>query len=174
MTKEQILLEFHKYKDNKFTNYVSFIFLNLLFTFKESFYNSAENILTAIYADMVTLSNSPNCSCRGKVIKYVNHNFDQVFDFVHNWINTNNENTINKFFEFLFKEIDSQHIKNKYFANLDLKTKRIVGNVLIIEDEPTEYRKVIEYIQKENFEYKDFKLFNLTENDKKYLKFYFY
>jgi hypothetical protein len=174
MTKEQILLEFYKYKDNKFTNYVSFIFLNLLFTFKESFYKSAENILTAIYADMVTLSNSPNCSCRGKVIKYINHNSDQVFDFVHNWINTNNENTINKFFEFLFKEIDSQHIKNKYFANLDLKTKRIVGNVLIIEDEPTEYRKVIEYIQKESFEYKDFKLFNLIENDKKYLKFYFY
>jgi hypothetical protein len=174
MNKEQILIELKKYKESHFVNYITFVFLNLLTNFKEKFYTGAENIIPAIYAEMVTLSTSPNCSCRTKVIKYVDHNVDQIFDFIINWVNATEENIINEFFTFLLSEIDSQNIKARYFQNIDLKTKRMAGNVLIIEDDPIEYRKVIDFLQKENFEYKDFNLFSLIDGDKKYLKFYFY
>lgn len=174
MNKEQILTEIQKYKDAQFSNYITFVFLNLLSNFKEKFYFGAENIIPAIYAEMVTLSTSPNCTCRSKVIKYIDHNIDQIFNFILNWVNSMDENIISEFFTFLFNEIESQNIKAKYFRNIDLKTKRMAGNVLIIEDDPAEYRKVIDYLQKENFEYKDFNLFSLIDGDKKYLKFYFY
>lgn len=174
MNKEQILIEIKKYNTGEYSNYIAFIFLNLLTNFKEKFYTGSENIIPAIYSEMVTLSNSPNCSCRSKVIKYINHNLNQIFEFMINWINLTEESVISEFFDFLFKEIESQTIKARYFQHLDLKTKRMAGNVLVIEDDPVEYRKVIDYLQKENFEYKDFNLFSLIDGDKKYLKFYFY
>lgn len=174
MNKEQILVNLNQYKNPQFGSYIVFIFLNLLTNFKDKFYAGSENIIPAIYVEMVTLSNSPNCSCRSKVIKYINNNLDQIFEFMVNWINRTEESILSEFFDFLFNEIDSQNIKARYFQHLDLKTKRMAGNVLVIEDDPVEYRKVIDFLQKENFEYKDFNLFSLTDGDKKYLKFYFY
>ena len=175
MNKEQILIEIEKYNGGQYVNYIAFIFLNLITNFKERFYSGAENVMPEIFAEMVTLSNSPNCSCRSKVIHYFQDNALKGLEYIKNWIlKIPDENLNPEFFDFMFKEIETQDLKNKYFQNIDLKTKRMAGNVLIIEDTPEEYRKVINYLQSENFEYNDFNLFSLIDGDKKYLKFYFY
>lgn len=175
MNKENILIELEKYNSDQYINYISFIFLNLVTNFKESFYTGSEKIMPEIFAEIVTLSNSPNCTCRSKVIQYFQSNSTKGFEYIRNWvINISDENSISEFFDFIFKELESQTIKSKYFQHIDLKIKRMAGNVLIIEDEPEEYRKVINFLQTENFEYKDFNLFSLVDGDKKYLKFYFY
>ena len=65
------------------------IFTSILATKNEKFKNSFQVAAPSIYADIESFYGNSNCSCRGKIEKYVSSNKQESVDFLNNFIAEN-------------------------------------------------------------------------------------
>lgn len=121
--------------------------------------------LPEIYADIVSASENPNCSCRGRVIQFFSKNLEKIKDIlfnilIFNEISAENLHTIENNLKYQLETIQENTVTTNYIG----------GKVVTITADENVYKNFIETLYKNNKEYKG--LFILKEDDKWKIFFY--
>jgi predicted transcriptional regulator len=157
--------------------YLSNLFLYLLSHLQEAFYQKYEKDFYEIYADIISFIKNPNCSCRTKIIHYVDENQQQIKDIILNWLsttefNSSDENKIIKILNKINIEIASHqtYLRYKGEPSNDAVGHSMIGKVVKIDNTPEAYNHFINHLHLNHFYYNGLSM--LEEQDK--LKIYFY
>jgi predicted transcriptional regulator len=158
-------------------HYLSNLFLYLLSHLQGVFYKKYEKDLYEIYADIISFIQNPNCSCRTKIINYVNDNQQKFKDLILDWLSTTEFDSLaqNKIIKVLNKvnlEIDSYETSLRYKGEPKEEAigSSMIGKVVKINNNPGSYHQFINHLHLNRFYYNGLNI--LEEEDK--LKIYFY
>jgi hypothetical protein len=172
----KILISINSSEDEGYT-YLSNLFLYLLSHLQNSFYDKYEKDLYEIYADIISFIKNPNCSCRTKIIHYVQDNQQKIKDIVLDWLSTtdfdpSDQNKIIKVLNKVEVEINSHktYLQYKGEPKEDGIGKSMIGKIVKIINSPESYYNFINHLHINRFYYNGLNI--LEEEDK--LKIYFY
>jgi hypothetical protein len=146
---------------------------NLLFTIFEYLVRESDKVkedifkifeqYPIIYADIVSASDNPNCSCRGRVFSYFREHYNDVKNIFENYLKNNLEIT-EDFYNFVLDLYLERSKKNENTTiqpqNTETKTeevvennKNLIGKVIIINNDQ-EYSSLIKLLYDKKYEYK--------------------
>jgi len=96
-----------------------------------------------IAADIVTFQANPNCSCKKKIIDYINSNKELV------------------------KQVYTQFVSENPNFVPEKPEENIAGKVIEIEADPIKYQKLIEHLKQNNQVYKGLTIMDVVKEQEK-------
>jgi hypothetical protein len=132
--------------------------------FRKGFMQKARDI----YADIISFIANPNCTCRKRIVKYVEENKENVNEYYEEFKQTVKGEDFEKLIE-LIKQSEKKNTKEVVIEKKDLpdnlkksltepvnRTRRtdVRGEVVEISLNPFDYKDVIETGKKENWYYR--------------------
>ena len=119
--------------------------------FRKGFMQKARDI----YADIISFIANPNCTCRKRVVSFIEENKESINTFYEDFIKDKSDEEINN----IIKSIDKPKEVKKESPSIDKPNPKkekndVRGEVIEIEPNPFEYKEVIQTAIKEDWVYK--------------------
>ena len=120
--------------------------------FRKGFMQKAKDI----YADVISFIANPNCTCKKRVVAYIEENKDAIDSYYQEYSNSIEPEQLSKTLE-LIAEDSKQKNNTKEATKVPNNKQRlndVRGEVVEIEPNPFEYKEVIETAKKEKWFYR--------------------
>jgi hypothetical protein len=176
---------FYKYtsketdKEVSLENFVR-IFLFLVAAFKENFYSEFEDKVYSIYADIVSFTDNPQCSCKIKIANYIEEHHSEMYLLVEEWFKNYKELNsytpeYDKVLLEMFNQITERNAKNTESKGFrgepeTPNSKYMFGKIVTISDTAEEFNKLFRFLKDNDYHYNHISVVKQEDNK---IKIYF-